>query len=274
MLEFISDFIWTWYLSPGYNIVNTLTYGIVLGLIIFRLIPRLKPLLGEVNRSFLFMIFPFILFGSTMRELVDQDMGLYAGNTEYPANYMLVSPGIFFTMFAIALTSIIIGKLVERLAGADYRITTGIIGCIIAGYNITLVASGITHPNNLWAVLGFFFMAAGIVYCIKRLANLRYLDFEGNLYIIFVHFFDASTTFVGVDLMGHVEKHVVPNLFIDLVGTSAVMFPLKLAVLLPALYMIDDELKDDTFARRFVKFVIVVLGMGPGLRNMTLLLMG
>jgi uncharacterized membrane protein len=33
-------------------------------------------------------------------------------------------------------------------------------------------------------------------------------------------------------------------------------------------------MKDDVFGRRFVKFVIAVLGAGPAIRNATLLLMG
>ncbi len=274
MLEFINDFIWTWYLSPGYNIVNTLTYGIVLGLIIFKIIPALEPLLGKVNRGFWIMVAPYVFYGATMRELVDQDMGIYAGNTEYPANYILVSPGIYFTMFFLAIFGILIGKAIQKQFGMDWKIPATLIGCVLATYNIIVVVSGIRSWGNLGIVLGFFFLSAGLLYAVKRLLNLKFLDFECNLYIVLVHFFDASTTFVGVDLIGHVEKHVVPNLFIGLLGTSAVMYPLKMMVLLPALYMIDDELADDKFARRFVKFVIVVLGAGPGIRNMTLLLMG
>jgi uncharacterized membrane protein len=74
--------------------------------------------------------------------------------------------------------------------------------------------------------------------------------------------------------MGHYEKHVVPTFFINILGTAAVMYPLKLLVLLPALYVIDDEMRDDEFGRRFIKFVIIVLGAGPAIRNSILLLLG
>jgi uncharacterized membrane protein len=94
------------------------------------------------------------------------------------------------------------------------------------------------------------------------------------MWVVLVHLLDASTTFVGVDLLGHVEKHVVPIFFINLFGTAAVMYPLKLLVILPALYVIDDEMKGDDFGRRFIKFVILVLGAGPAIRNSILLVLG
>jgi len=53
-----------------------------------------------------------------------------------------------------------------------------------------------------------------------------------------------------------------------------VMFPLKLLVVLPALYILDDEVSEEEFPRRFMKFVFLILGLGPGIRNLTLLLMG
>ena len=274
MFDLLQDFIIEYYLTPGYNIVNTLTYGIVLGLVVFKLIPRLKPLLGVIDKRFILMLAPFILYGSTLRELVDQSLGVYAGNTEFPGNYFLVAPGIYVTMFLLTLACILVGLGVKRVWGVDYRLTTGIMGSLLALYNLSLIIPNVKNPGNLVNVCVFFLISASFLYAFKRMLNLRHLDYEGNFIIALVHLFDASTTFVGVDLVGHIEKHVVPTFFIDLLGTAAVMYPLKLLVLLPALYIIDDEMRDDEFGRRFIKFVIVVLGAGPAIRNLTLLLLG
>ncbi len=272
--DLIEDFISRWYLSPGYNIVNTLTYGLVLGVFVFKLTPWLRRVIGAIDRWFVFMMVPFILYGSTLRELVDQDLGLYAGNTVYPANYMLVSPGIYFTMFFLTLGCLLAGLGLQKLRGWDYRITTGVLGGLFFAYNLALIVTNIRHPGNLASILFFFVISVIVLFCLKFLFKLNFLNFEGNAYLVLVHFFDASTTFVGVDLLGHAEKHVVPTFFINLLGTAAVMYPLKLLVLLPALYVIDDEMKDDEFGRRFIKFVILVLGAGPAIRNTILLIMG
>ena len=274
MSNFVVDFVWKFFLEGGYNIVNTLTYGLVLGFIVFKLIPRLKPLFVCFDRNFMLMLAPYIFFGATMRELVDQDLGLFAGNTQFPQNYMLVSPGIFFSMFSFTLLAIIAAMVFQKYSGINYKFSACAIGSVAALYNLSLILPNIQHWNNLFSVSIFFVLSAVLLYALKKLFNLDFLDFEYNFYIVLAHFFDATTTFVGIDLMHHVEKHVVPNFFIDLVGTAAVMYPLKLLVLIPALYMIDDEVKDDVFDRRFIKFVIVILGLGPGIRNLTLLMMG
>ncbi|MFH1055181.1 MAG: DUF63 family protein [Candidatus Altiarchaeota archaeon] len=275
MFEFVWDFVSKYFLTEGYNIVNTVTYGLVLGFIVFKfLIPWLKGLLGGVDSKLVLMLLPFIFYGATLRELVDQGVGLYAGHTQYPGNYMLVSPGIYFTMFFVTLFCILAGKVVERIRKVDYRVVASGFGIVLSAYNLILILQNMKYPWNLVNVGVFFAISAVLLYALKSLFRLEYLDFESNGIIVLAHLFDASTTFVGVDLLGHIEKHVVPTFFINVFNTAAVMYPLKLLVLLPALHIIDKDLKDDEFSRRFIKFVIVVLGAGPAIRNMTLLLMG
>ncbi|MBD3388270.1 MAG: DUF63 family protein [Candidatus Altiarchaeales archaeon] len=275
MFGVLHDFVMEYFLSPGYNIVNTLTYGVVLGLLVFKfVIPFLKPRVKKFDLRFLLMLVPYVVYGSTLRELVDQDLGLYAGHTEYPANYMLVSPGIFFTMFAVTLAILLVGLVLQKRFGWDYRLFVGGVGSLMVLYNLTLIVPNISNLPAFLNVLVFFTISAAFLYALKLLLRLDYLGLEGNFYIALVHLFDASTTFVGIDLLGHVEKHVVPTFFIELTGTAAVMYPLKIILVLLALHVIDDEVRDDEFTRRFVKFVVVVLGAGPGLRNATLLLMG
>ena len=274
MFELVSDFIVKYFFTGGYNIVNTVTYGLVLGFIVFKLIPWLKPVVGRIDLRFVLMLLPFIIYGSSMREMIDQDLGIYAGHTVYPANWFFVSPGIYFTMFFLTLACIFLGLGVKRLIGVDYRLTTGALGTLLLLYNMTLLVPKIQYPMRLAYVLAFFALSSAGFLGIKKLFSLKYLGFEGNWVIVLAHLFDASTTFVGVDLIGLQEKHVIPTLFIDIFHTAAVMYPLKLLVLLPALYMIDDEMKDDEFGRRFIKFVILVLGAGPAIRNTVLLLLG
>jgi uncharacterized membrane protein len=275
MLEFASDFIVKYYFTGGYNIVNTVTYGLFLGYVTFKyLIPWLKPIIGRIDSSFVWMMLPYILYGSSMRQMVDEELGVYAGHAAYPGNWFFVAPGIYFTMFAITLAAILASLALQRAFKVDYRRVAAAIGCLLLAYNLALIAPNIRHPDRLAEVAGSFLVASAAVLALKAAFKLKFLDFEGNVGIVLVHMFDASTTFVGVDFLGMSEKHVVPTLFINLTHTAAVMYPLKLAVLLPALWVIDDEMRDDEFGRRFVKFVVLVLGAGPAVRNTVLLLLG
>jgi len=81
---------------------------------------------------------------------------------------------------------------------------------------------------------------------------------------------DASSTFIGVDMLGYYEKHVLPSYLIDLTGTALVMYPLKLAIFIPVLYILDTNFNEDEESRNlrtFVKLVILVLGLSPACRN-------
>jgi uncharacterized membrane protein len=99
-----------------------------------------------------------------------------------------------------------------------------------------------------------------------------------NVLILSGHMLDASATYVGVDHYGYSEKHRLPSLLMEITGTAAVMFPLKLLFLLPALYYIDSSIGNDVGENRhllaLVKLAILVLGFGPGIRDLLRLSLG
>jgi uncharacterized membrane protein len=76
-----------------------------------------------------------------------------------------------------------------------------------------------------------------------------------------------------VDFFGGVEKHPIPRYFIEHFGTGLVFYPLKLLVLLPAIYLIFTELKDRKQLRNFLLISIAVLGFAEGLRNFITLIL-
>lgn len=99
-----------------------------------------------------------------------------------------------------------------------------------------------------------------------------------NLLIIFAHLFDASATFRGMQHYGYVEKHVLPSLAIEALGTPAVMYLLKVPLIIVIIYVLDvlyaRELEAYPRLKVLIKFVIITLGMAPGLRNTIRLAMG
>jgi uncharacterized membrane protein len=99
-----------------------------------------------------------------------------------------------------------------------------------------------------------------------------------NVMILSGHMLDASATWVGIDFYGYSEKHRLPSFLIDATGTASVMYPLKLGFLLPALYYIDSSMgregRKDAHLIALVKLAVLVLGSGPGTRDVLRLALG
>ncbi|MDG6224640.1 MAG: DUF63 family protein [Candidatus Thermoplasmatota archaeon] len=126
-------------------------------------------------------------------------------------------------------------------------------------------------------------LAAFLVYVSLRLSSKKWpklgmMVSPVNMAIVVGHMLDASATFIGVDYLGYVEKHRLPAILMEATGTALVMFPLKLVFLLPALYLIDVSMEEDARSNRYlitlVKLAILVLGFGPGMRDLIRLMLG
>lgn len=122
-------------------------------------------------------------------------------------------------------------------------------------------------------------IVAGSIYLIPILKRkMRHSLHLVNAMILSGHMLDASATWVGIDFYGYSEKHRLPSLLIDATGTASVMYPLKLSFLLPALYFIDSSIgeggRNDPHLLALVRLAVLVLGSGPGTRDLLRLALG
>ena len=85
--------------------------------------------------------------------------------------------------------------------------------------------------------------------------------------------FDASTTYVAVEYYNYYEQHVLPNAINQLFDTYLTLFPMKIIVIIGALYIIDQYF-DDLMIKNLLKLTVFVLGLAPGLRNILTLAIG
>ena len=274
MLDFLKDFIYKYYILPGYDWIDTITYGLILGVAIFGIIPLIKKLSVRIDWKFIVGVVPFIFFGATTRELVDHGLGFYKFIGPYPENFFLVAPFIYVTMFMLAFAVMIIGVTIEKSPlKIRYHVSMLFIGGLLSVYNILLIIQSIENISPFLYVLIISSVWFFVISFAGRIKKLKFIMNENNIYLIMAHIIDASATYIGVDLLGYSEQHVLPNLLIGYLDTSLVMFPLKLIVILPAIYIIDKELKDDELTRRFIKLVIFILGAGPAIRDITMMIL-
>ena len=267
----IAAFVQKYYIDPiiydtSYNPVDTITWAIILGLFIIGLIKLLRCWDILMDERLLLSTLPYVLAGSSLR--VIEDGNLVAA----PWRYLLITPLIFFLVFLITTACLIITR---KIWGEKFHARYAAFGFLWTFFNLAVLST--LGFKNTWVISAVFLLgsllAGGVLFCGRHLSALNFLDDRFNQMIIYVHMLDASSTYFGVDWFGYYEKHVVPTFLIDLIGSAAIMFPLKLAILLPVLYMIDKSMQEPSL-RNLTKLTLITLGLAPAVRNTLRLALG
>ena len=273
MMSEIWEFINKYYVDPivtdsGYNIVNTLTWAAVLVLCVYILHSHkvLKRLGVTIDQRFIIGVVCYVLFGSSLRVLVEAE--IFAP----PLKYILITPNIYFVVFAITMASLMLSL---RIYKERYYISFAAIGLGLTSVNICVLfwSEGIAQPIEALLIVTLAVLITASIYVGAGFAKIGFLRGRFNIAILGAHLLDATSTTVGVDLLGYHGKHVVENYLIGLTGTGAVMYPLKLLLLIPMLYLIDNEF-DEIELSDLLKLVVLVLGLAPGCRNTITILFG
>jgi uncharacterized membrane protein len=269
--SWIYNWIYKYYAEPiiydtGYNPVNTVTWAILLGISILALMRVFRRLDLKMDYQLVLHTIPYILAGSSLRVIEDADI------IKPPASYMLITPLIYFLVFFITASSLI---LTRKFIGSNFLRIYACIGLFWTVINLAILSTiGVQRPLVPLAVILFGSSLAGGIYLLRRpLKWLHFLDNPFNFSILLSHMLDASSTYIGVDWFGYYEKHVIPTLFIDLTGTALVMYPLKLLVLLPALFILDKSMEESSL-KDMTKLVLITLGLAPAIRNTLRLTLG
>ena len=267
----VYNWVYKYYVEPiiydsGYNPVNTITWAILLGICILGLIRIFKRLDLKMDEKLVLYTLPYVLAGSSLRVIED------AGLVTPPASYLLITPLIYFLVFFVTTASLI---LTRKILGENFHRVYATIGLLWTFVNLAILSTiGIQRPLVPVAVLFLGTFLTGIIYLLRvPLPQLNFLDNRYNLAILYSHMLDASSTYIGVDWFGYYEKHVVPTYLIDLTGTAAIMYPLKLLVLLPLLSIIDKYIEDKSLLN-LTKLALIVLGLAPAIRNTLRLTLG
>ena len=269
VIDKISQFISTYYIDPilydeGYNIFNTITWALVLGVCIFGVMKLLNRMKVIIDDKF---ILSFVLAGSSLRVIRD------AGFFKSPIQHLFVTPNIYFAVFAVTVLCLAVSKWMQRTGKVeDYRTAFAALGILWTGVNVVILLyiEDIVQPTVPILIVGAATVLTFLIYMASKYGGYELLSSKLNLSIVFAHLLDASSTIVGIDMLGYYEKHVVPSYLIDLTGTAFVMYPLKLMIFVPVLYVLDTQFDEDDelrTLRTLVKMVIIILGLAPAFRN-------
>lgn len=245
--------------AGAYNLVNTAVYAVIAIIALFGIYKLIQKLNIHIDNKFFYAIFPFIILGSSLRVFVDSEI--------YKISFWTVSPGIYILTAAIFLGVFLLSIGIERLAKIEYWKSSIAIGVGILILHFSLVASRLQLTNQIYgaAMIGLAIGASLLVYLGFRLT--KFTSGQKNFLPFPAHMLDAATTFIAVDFLGAIEKHPIPALSTSFLGTAAIMFPLKLLVLIPLVYYLNKEFEDKNLVNYFI-IAVTVLGFAEGIRNL------
>jgi uncharacterized membrane protein len=274
----IREFLYKYYIDPirygeAYTLVDTLTYALILIAAVYLLYRGLRRYGIAIDDELVLATLPYVVFGGLLR--VVEDTGMITSDLRF----LLITPLIFFLIALIAGVALFGGKIAEN-AGIVSRYSKVYAGVGIAGSFLSgaaLVWFGLTETTIALGVLAAILTLAAVT-SVALWAFLAYVlkwGYVSNLLyklLIFGHMLDASATSYGIDLhpVHYVEQHVVGGALIDATGTAFSMFLLKFAVIIPAVYVLELYRREgDTGFWHLILLAMIVVGMAPGIRDLT-----
>ncbi|MDG6257067.1 MAG: DUF63 family protein [Methanomicrobiaceae archaeon] len=280
----IGEFISKYYIDPiiqgqPYTLVDTLTYAALLIIAVFFVYLWLRRTGITIDHDFALALIPFMVLGGLLR--VVEDTGMIPS----PYHVLMVTPIIFFVIFAYAVASLVIARYLEArgviLQYSRGFAAAGIGACVLVGFILLLFGLGIIPVAGyaptidigvLVIILAMAFSTSLLVWAALRyLAGWAYVSDILYKLLIFGHLLDASATSFGIDLhpVPYVEQHVVGGALIEATGTAFSMFPLKLAVIIPAIYVLELYRKEgNPELWHLILLAMIMVGMAPGIRGM------
>ncbi len=242
--------------------------GITILLVIMWLASKLVFPKIDLDMHFAFAMAPVIVFTIAVRVLADA--GVFEKN-----DYWSVTPGIYIlgTMYAIMV--LIVGKALERRNITFYWKGSVLAGTPLALYYSYRLYAEMTNPPLIFEPHLLALILTAAIYIVSGQGDsTRFFREKTNISIIYGHMLDGSATFIGIDKYGFSEEHILPELLINTAGTAFVMIPLKIVLVLGALYLLEkwsEEEEGSDLYYRMVKFVFFIFGFGPGMRDSLLL---
>ncbi|WP_435184515.1 DUF63 family protein [Halobellus sp. EA9] len=286
---------------PGYTLVSEVGYMLTLLVALIGVVFLLRRLDLGTDRRFFYALLPFVFFGGALRVVEDaNDAGSAADALiSYPLNTLVISPIIYFTVFAITLAAVVAAvaavraDLVERYDRLLFGIGTAIL-VVTIGYLASLVVSGAEgvefYPQVLVIVLvGATLAAAASWWLIERYAPAVNAG-TGRIgfVVLWGHAVDGVANVVGLDWMtaigagpNLVPKHPVNQFVVDVTGAvlpASVLavtgdtwpfLVLKLVAATFVLWVFEEEIFEES-PRYTILLLVAVLavGLGPGTRDM------
>ncbi|MFB6270140.1 MAG: DUF63 family protein, partial [Halobacterium sp.] len=280
---------------PGYTLVSEVGYAVTLLVALLGVTFLLDHLRVGERVEFLYALFPFTLLGGALRVVEDaNDAAAAAGNgyfLDYPANTLIISPVIYFVMFAITLAALVASVYLARrtdvfedyhrpLAGAGTLLLTFTVGFLLYLSQTTSYVS--LHPQfTILTVLLATIVTAAVWWAADRsLPTVTSGTQLSGALVLWGHAIDGVANVIGLDwaqelglrsdlvpkhplnaAVVDITKDLLPASIIQITGDAWPFLLVKILAVLFVLSLFDAELRDEA-PRYFTLMLVAVLAVG------------
>lgn len=289
--------------EPGYTVISTITYILILVFMLAGVYLLLNRFDLTPYDKFLYALVPFMLFGGALRTVEDAFVAAQrAGETpaiEFPASALLISPFIYFTVFLIALLSLVVAKWLASSGRTEtfyYPLAAAGTGwlAISVGYLFYLSLANewsTLYPSILIITLGLATLfSVGAYYGVERFKpSINAGTGLIGLVVIWGHAVDGVANVLANDwthlwgLGDYGAKHPFNQFVMDTtsaiqggetiagvhVGDAWPFLIVKIIVPVLILAVFDEDFMEESPRYAIMLLgAIVAVGLGPGTRDM------
>ncbi len=266
------------------GVYQPIDYVIYIGILFILMFVALRFLFNKIkiDKYFVITISPYMITAIAIRVLTDVEF--------FPRSKLWsITPGVYIVSFVLAFFFILIGYELEKKDIIAYWKLPLIVGCIPLIYLLYNLSNYINFPSRLIIPPLMALSITAAVYLFSPIIYRPIREFE-NIAMIFGHLLDGCATFYAINYFGFGEEHLLPLFLIDLSGNAIIMVPLKLALILVVVYLLDNLYKEEkvTFKEKEIsilglkfristlmmenfylslKVIVFILGFGPGVRD-------
>ncbi len=288
--------------TPGYTTVSTAVYAVVLVFMLVGVLLLLRRLDVTMTPRFYAALFPFMLFGGALRVVEDVNVAFLRADAgmliPYPSVALIISPFIYFVMFAITLGALVVGVILSRrgvlAAYEPYLAGTGAVA-------VAATVGWLLYVSATSELVGFFpsvaiitLGGATLITALFWWVSERYAPVinEGTGYIgaliVWGHSVDGVANVLSLDWtdalgigINYGSKHVVneatvritgsvqPAWLSEAIGTAWPFLFIKVAAAILVVWVFNDEIFEESPRYAYLLLVaILAVGLGPGTRDM------
>jgi uncharacterized membrane protein len=287
--------------EPGYTLVSEAGYMIVLLFMLVGVYFLLQRIQLEPYPQFFFALVPFMLFGGVLRVVEDSFVAARragaAPPVDFPWSALIISPFIYFTVFAVALAALFASTYLESAGRSDtyydpLRVSGWVVLAVTTFY---LVWLSVTTDFVSWFPMVFVVtmglstaIAYGAFVVVERFkpsinAGTGYM----GLVVIWGHAIDGVANVIASDwtwvfgIGAYSAKHPINRIIVDVtnaiqpasvtaaIGNSWPFLVIKIVVAVAILSVFDDRfVRENPRYAVMLLVAIVAVGLGPGTRDM------
>ena len=288
--------------TPGYTTISTISYAIVLVFMLVGVLLLLRAMNVRMTERFYYALVPYMLLGGALRVVEDVNVAFLRADEgmllSYPAAALIISPFIYFVVFAFTLAALVVViYLARRDVFDEYEPALGAVGAVaLAG-----VVGWLLYVSATSDLVGFFpsvaiisLGGATLIATAFWWASQRYAPFinEGTgkigALVVWGHAVDGVANVLSLDWtdalgigVTYTSKHVVneatvritsnvqPQWLSETIGTAWPFLFIKVAAAIFVVWVFNDEIFEESPRYAYILLIaILAVGLGPGTRDM------